>query len=31
VPESLSFGADEVVPMGAGEPLEWKLRDPVSP
>jgi len=31
VPESLSFGADEVVPMGAGEPLEWKLRDAASP
>ena len=25
------FGADEVVPMGAGEPLEWKLRDAASP
>jgi dihydroorotase len=31
VPESFPFGADEVVPMGAGEPLEWKLRDAVSP
>ena len=31
VPESFPFGADVVVPMSAGEPLEWKLRDPASP
>ena len=27
VPETFPFGAAEIVPMGAGEPLEWKLRD----
>jgi len=31
VPESFPFGADEIVPMSAGEPLEWKLRDAASP
>jgi dihydroorotase len=31
LPESCPFGADKVVPMGAGEPLEWKLREPASP
>ena len=31
VPQSFPFGVDEVVPMGAGEPLEWKLRDAASP
>jgi len=31
VPESFPFGADKIVPMGAGELLEWKLRDPASP
>ena len=30
VPESFPFGADEVVPMGAGEPLAWRLRDAAS-
>jgi dihydroorotase len=28
VPERLAFGADEVVPMCAGERLEWKLASP---
>jgi dihydroorotase len=27
VPAALRFGASEVVPMGAGEPLAWRLRD----
>jgi dihydroorotase len=28
VPASYAFGAGEVVPMGAGERLEWKLQAP---
>jgi len=31
VPESFPFGGDKIVPMGAGELLEWKLRDRASP
>jgi dihydroorotase len=27
VPAALRFGASEVVPMGAGEPLDWRMRD----
>jgi dihydroorotase len=25
VPEALPFGADAIVPLGAGEPLGWRL------
>jgi hypothetical protein len=28
VPASLPFGAGEIVPMSAGETLEWKLLEP---
>lgn len=31
VPESFPFGDEEVVPLSAGETLEWKLRDAAAP